>query len=415
MSIKLICFEPWQGNNIFEHDSGFGDRVTHWLSAYYLSTIIKNIQIIVQEYYWPELLLIDLPNTIPQDISSLSLSKNQLIPITFEELKSIILNEDGNFLDSSKDIYYYFNFSVLRVDELYSIFDIKNTTYNDIMHKAVSKIKLKLPVVSNFIEKEFSNSCCIHLRRGLGTFPTLKFLNEIEQFLPKETIDSYWKLFHASRLGNSKNSNEYKYYDSLLEKDTDIEEISSSTEKILYDDFLQWKPEKKLNFNWTNSYKIISDSDYFDLIDNVILIENPNQKIYISSDIPKKYYSYYYDRYPNNIIDKTYYLKQFITLHKNKLPQEKIKLKYSISILKTFENVFDLMVACHSEILVKSTSNWSHVSSMYKKKKVIYADRTVSMTKLGKWTFADYTDKIDFSDDFIYNEEDSQFDYEKRS
>lgn len=398
MSIKLICFEPWAGSNISEHDSGFGDRITYWIFAYYLSTIIKDVQIIVQEYYWPELLLIDLPNTIPQDIPSLGLSKNQLIPITFEELKNIILTEDGNFLDSSENIYYYFSFSVLCVDEIHDILEKKNVTYAHIMHTSISKIKLKLSVVSNFIEKEFSDSCCIHLRRGRGTFPTEKFLNEIEQFLPKKTIDFYWRFFHLGRLGDSKNSKKYKYYDLLLEKDTDVEKIPSFTRDNL---------KKNPDFNWVNAYKIIPDSDYFNLIDNFILRENPNQKIYISSDIPKEYYSYYYDRYPNNIMDKGYYFKKFLNLHKDKLPPEKLRKKYSISIFKTFENVFDLMAGCYSEIVVKSTSNWSAFSSIYKKKKIILADRMVSMTSLGNWIFIDDTNGFDFMDEIPYNEEDS--------
>ena len=400
MSIKLICFEPWAGSNISEHDSGFGDRITYWLFAYYLSTLIKDIQIIVQEYYWPELLLIDLPNTVSQDISSLRLSKNQLIPITFEEFKNIVLTENGNFLDFSENIYYYFSFSVLCVEELYDIFNIKNVTYNYVMHKAVSKIKLKLPVASNFIEKEFSDCCCIHLRRGRGTFPTEKFLNEIEQFLSKETIDLYWKIFHLDRLGDSKNSKQYRYYDLLLEKDTNTEEISLSA---------QWNLDKNNNYNWVNAYKIIPDSDYFNLIDNIIFAENPDQKIYISSDIPKKYYSYYYDRYPNNIMNKSYYFKKFLSFYANKISPEKLKIKYSISIFKTFENVFDLMVGCHSKIVVKSTSNWSAFFSTYKKKKVIHAGRLVSMTSLGNWIFMDYTDYadgFDFIDETLYNGED---------
>jgi hypothetical protein len=110
MSIKLICFEPWNGDNIYEHDSGFGDRVLYWITSYYLSTIIKDVQIIVEEYYWPELLLIELPNTIPQNNSLLRSSKNKLIPISFEQLKNIILTKDGSCLDSSENVYYYFTF-----------------------------------------------------------------------------------------------------------------------------------------------------------------------------------------------------------------------------------------------------------------------------------------------------------------
>jgi hypothetical protein len=381
MSIKLICFEPWQGKGISQYDSGFGDRIKFWVLAYHLSLIIEDVQIIVEEQYWPELLLIDLPNTTPQNIFSLGLSKNQLLPLTWEKVRDIILTEDNSLLNSSDDTYYYFNFSIHYIGD---IFCNQNITNNFIIHNGVSKIKLKLPIVSDFIEQEFSDCCYIHLRRGNGTFPTLKFLNEMERFLSKETVDFYWKTFHRERLGKSIRSKTYKYYDFLIDKDTDTEKKYLPTKKVAYD------------YTWVNNYKIISDSDYFNLIQTVILKENPDQKIYISSDIPKKYYSYYYDNFPNNIMDKEFYFKKFLNLYKNKLPAEKFKNQYSIPIFKIFENVFDLMVGCYSETVVKSTSNWSKISALYKKKNIIHADRILSINSLGNWIFIDH--EIDFID-----------------
>lgn len=393
MSIKLICPEPWQGRDVSEHDSGFGDRITFWILSYHLSLIVEDVQIIVEEQYWPELLLIDLPNTTPKDISSLTIKKDQVLPINFEQLKHIILTKDFSLLSHSEDTYYYFSFSIRRVSEFYDIFDKNNVTYNSIMHNAISKVRLKLPNVSNFMQQEFSDCCCIHLRRGSKTFPTLKFLSELEQFLSKESLDSYWKTFHRNMLGSSRYSSEYKYYDSLVEKDTDIGEKYLPTKKMIKD------------FDWVNNYKITPDSDYFNLIDNIILTSNPNQKIYISSDIPEKYYSYYFDKYSDNIMDKTFYFREFLSLHKDQLPLEKLKKKYSISIFRTFQNVFDFMVGCYSEIMIKSSSNWSKVSSLYRKKKIIHADKVVSMNSFGNWTFVDYG--IDFENESPYNGEDS--------
>jgi hypothetical protein len=206
----------------------------------------------------------------------------------------------------------------------------------------------------------------------------------MERFLSKETVDFYWKTFHRERLGKSIRSKTYKYYDFLIDKDTDTEKKYLPTKKVAYD------------YTWVNNYKIISDSDYFNLIQTVILKENPDQKIYISSDIPKKYYSYYYDNFPNNIMDKEFYFKKFLNLYKNKLPAEKFKNQYSIPIFKIFENVFDLMVGCYSETVVKSTSNWSKISALYKKKNIIHADRILSINSLGNWIFIDH--EIDFID-----------------
>lgn len=372
MAVKLICFEPWRGVGITKYDSGFGDRIRFWVLAYHLSTIIDDLQIIVEEKYWPELLLIDFPNTISQHISSLGLSKNQLIPISCEKVRNIILTGDTNFLNSSSNIYYYFNFSIHAIGD---IFTGLNITYEYMLHNAISKIKLNLPEASDYMQQQFSDCCCIHLRRGNGTFPTLKFLSEIKQFLPREILNSYWKTFHKERLGKSINSKEYKYYDFLIERDTDTENKNLSIENNLRD------------FNWVNEYKIVTDSDYFNLIINFILKEDPNQKIYISCDIPKQYYSYYYDNFPNNIVDETFHFKIFLKFYEGKIDSEKLGKKYSIPIDKVFENVFDLMIGCYSKIVVKSTSNWSQICSLYKKKQVIHASRITSTNSSGNWIF----------------------------
>ncbi len=104
MAVKLICFEPWRGVGITKYDSGFGDRIRFWVLAHHLSTIINDVQIIVEEKYWPELLLIDFPNTTSQDISSLKLSKNQLLPISCEKVRNIILTGDINLLNIRDEI-----------------------------------------------------------------------------------------------------------------------------------------------------------------------------------------------------------------------------------------------------------------------------------------------------------------------
>ncbi len=311
--------------------------------------------------------------------------------ISCEKVRNIILTGDINLLNSSDDTYYYFNFSIHHIGDIFGGLDI---TYNFMMHNAISKIKLNVPDASNFMQQEFSDCCCIHLRRGNGTFPTLKFLSEMERFLSKEVVDSYWKTFHKERLGNSVNSKQYKYYDFLIERDTDIEKKDLPTNTTLRD------------FNWVNEYKIITDEDYFNLIINTILKENCNQKIYISSDIPRKYYSYYYDNFPSNIIDETLYFETFLKFYENKFPPEKLEKKYSVPVSKVFENVFDLMIGCYSKTIVKSTSNWSKIASLYKRKKIIHAGRVTSVNSLGNWIFMD--GEIDFKDEFLYNQVNSK-------
>lgn len=387
MTVKLICFEPWRGKGISEYDSGFADRMRHWILAHKLSLIIKDLQIIVEEKYWPELLLLDFPNTISQDISSLLLSKDNLIPISCEEAGYIISTKDTSSINFSENIYYYFNFSMHRVNDVYNK---QNLRYDSIAYEGISKIKFKLSIVSDFIEKQFSDCCFIHLRRGNGTFPTLKFLNEMEQFLSKEIVDSYWKTFHTIRLGHSIRSEEYKYFDSLLEKDTDKKYYRIDKKYLLI------KEPISDDAGWVNYYKTTADSDYFNVIINVILKDNPDKKLYISSDIPQKYYSYYYSNFPNNVMNKTFYFQQFLNLYENRLHVKEVNKEYSIPIFKIFENVFDLMVGCHSNMIVRSNSNWGKIVSLYKKKKIIQSSKITSINSLENWTFVDQD--IDFVD-----------------
>lgn len=419
MTIKLVCFEPWRGTGITRYDSGFGDRMRFWELAYYLSTIIDNIEIIVEEEYWPELLLLDLPNTTPQNISSLGLSKNQLIPISYQEVKNIVITKNSNL---SIGNYYYFNF--LMSDIYNNIFDGTTVPYDLVIRNAVSKIKLNLSDASDYMQQQFSDYCCIHLRRGNGTFPTAKFLREIKQFLTSEIVHSYWKEFHRPRVGDSIKSKEYKYFDFMVQRDIDTKE-----KDLLYLQNLLGKSSETVfrDFNWVNEYKIIPDSDYFNLISNFILKENSHQKIYISSDIPKQYFSYYYENFPYNIIDTTLQFQIFLKFYEGKLDPKKLGKEYSIPIDKVFENVFDLMVGFHSKIIVKSTSNWSEICSLYEKKKVIHASRIESINSFGNWIFMDeypylplssvvepettslcyrptVSAEVDFKDKIIYNQ-----------
>ena len=412
MSIKLACFEPWKGIGITQYDSGFGDRMRFWVLAHYISTIIDNVEIIVEEKYWPELLLLDLPNTKAENITRRSCKKK--VPITWEEVRTIVTTKNDELLNSSSDSYYYFNFLMSDISK--NIFKGTDVPYQVVIHNAVSKIKLNLSEASDYMEQQFSDYCCIHLRRGNGTFPTIKFLRELEQFLPIEIINNYWEQFHKTRFGRSIKSKEYKFFDSMVQRDIDIKDKDSP----------EFKPFI-LDFNWVNEYRIVTDSDYFNLIIKFLLKEDPNQKICISSDIPKKYYSYYYENFPYNIVDTDIQFRIFLKFYEGKLDVKKLRKKYSIPIDKVFENVFDLMVGVHSKIIVKSTSNWSEICSLYKKKKVIYASGIESVNSLGNWIFIEeypylplsspveseqtsmpyrptVFEEIDFRDKIIYNQ-----------
>lgn len=305
----IFCLEPWNGNHK-QHDTGLGNRLIHWSAIYYISTLYDNCKIVVEEKYWPELQFLDLPNTEAANIDSEYIKSNYIL-LSSQDIRNIINGNKRNIFDNNSSPYYSDKF--ISFEER-------------IISVGISKIKFKNKKVNKFFEDNFSDFCSIHLRRGVGTNPTFGFIRDFLCHKSKKELKTY--------LG------EY------------------------YFNFGHCPP--------SNHYNIIPDSVYFSLIDEIIS-DNKSQKFYISSDIFESYYSYYFDRYPNNIKKKEEYFKEFLSFFDY---DEDINEFYNYLGVnrylwkETLTNLFDLFILSHSHtILVDSYSTWAIVASIISKKK----------------------------------------------
>lgn len=308
----IICFEPWGGTAISDKDTGLGNRLLHWASLYYISTICGNCKILVEKKYWPELQFLELPNTESCE-KNLNNIKSTSLKLSSQDIKDIIYEKNLNILDDNFDCYYSDEFICFE---------------NEITSLGISKIKFKNDNITKFFKDNFSNIFTVHLRRGLGTIPTFGFIKDFLSYKTKEDFKKYCLDYYLS---------------------------------IRYD-----PPEE---------YSIIPDRIYFSVIDEIIK-ENSNQKFYISSDIKEEYYSYYFDRYSNNIIKKEEYFHKFISLLNIQndfyLSDELNTFVGSkkFSLHSTLANLFDLFVLINSHTLVVDNySTWSIVASLIGRKK----------------------------------------------
>lgn len=302
----IFCLEPWNGNHI-QKDTGLGNRLIHWSAIYYISTLYDNCKIIVEEKYWPELQFLDLPNTEAVNIDS-EYIKSNYIPLYSQDIEDIINGDKKNIFDNNSSPYYSDKF-ICSEDRILSV--------------GISKIKFKNKRVNKFFEDNFSDFCSIHLRRGVGTNPTLGFIKDF--------------LFHKSKEELKKYLREYYF-----------------------------------NFGYcppSSHYSIIPDSVYFSLIDEIIS-NNKSQKFYISSDIPESYYSYYFDRYPNNIKKKEEYFKEFLSFFEYDDDICELYSYFGVLWKEALANLFDLFILSHSQtILVDNYSTWAIVAPIMSKKK----------------------------------------------
>jgi hypothetical protein len=98
----------------------------------------------------------------------------------------------------------------------------------------------------------------------------------------------------------------------------------------------------------------VEDKVYTDIMDSMLEI-NPNQKFYISADVPKTKLQHFYDNYNCftwDILDESQY---------------KVKQKYKKLHKYTFANVVDLMMLSNTSYIVKVlSSSWSNFAQLYK-------------------------------------------------
>lgn len=245
----IRVLEPYGGwisnylNSELRHenlDTGFGNRLFHWLNAYRISKKYNfEYKILVEKIWWPELEYIELPNTeyfhSEYSFEEYHLYKQKFIgnslPITNKMFKDFINGE--SILDDFNHWYVDFDYSMY-------------------IHP-FPKLKLKFDLKFNF-----KNILGIHIRRGNGiNFP---ILGEIY----KDEIGVYGK---------------------VSEEDLSI---------------MNWKSQFTLNKTDT---PYIPNEYYYKWID-LFLAQSEKNNIYISYDIPDEYIKPFYLKYKNRVITK---------------------------------------------------------------------------------------------------------------
>lgn len=320
-TIRIICTKS---NNV---DGSIGNSIFKWAQGYYLNYKCNfEYKIILEEEVWSELNLIDLPytETMKGDL------KENAFKIELPLLKDVFLNDNVDELKSHDHLY---------LDEWY-IFDGPSLRYIDddgeikgqiIDCGAVDPlrlIKFKNEEVENFFKEEFSDFVGIHIRRFCGV---IIGKGELET-LPKEIV--------------------YDFYRDYLR--SSIPYIQG------------WRT---LN-NEKYVHPFISDEHYYRAIEE-ILDYNINQKFYLSTDIPHKYYQYYKERY-NNIYDKYDYFEKFekiVKKHHEKIlnfdasniPNNVLE-RYGKPEYLVFANLLDIFALSNSKLIIQSfLSSWGRI------------------------------------------------------
>lgn len=308
--------------------TGFGDKLIYWAFGQYISTSVLNSELLVPNYFWPELLFLNLPNTSSIEISS-SEVRNTYKKISLNDFKILsgIKKNNDSKIEYKNIGKYYFDFSMRDISKL----KINYHQY-DHLFNGISRIKFKNEQVNQYVEKNFSDIISIHLRRGLFTNASSS------QIYLKELIDN---------LGIEKVKN---YYGD--------------------ENFIMFQKQKDAIL----SFEIPPDSFYFYLIDKIIY-KNPQQKIYISTDLPHKLIAHYIKKYPNNVVTKETYLNEFLNFFHNDLNQEK-KYNYIFPPSQVISDLLDFFVLGNSKMMISSgRSQWSFIAKKYRKKIVIDAHK----------------------------------------
>lgn len=352
----LRWLEPFGGwghhNNFFDYvipefgtDTGLCNRIFHWEVAEFINE--KNgyaYDILLQKMFWPELELLDLPHThtvkmdkfdyglyYPMEFNKLkfltvydieNMSVSMTTPITKDYIENAFFNEDYEFPKEAHSDFGYYDVKRLLNFRYNPNLAIQYPIIN-LSERPLQQIKLKYTYVQNLLEN-FTKGCVgIHIRRHNGVSVTEDDINS----LPDENRENYREYI------------------------------------------------KKVN-SIHNAYKFVRDDVYFDIIDSILEI-NPNQKFYISSDLPKNLLAQYYNKYHNNLLDNKEIIK--------KINEFLVDNNHDVYRLKTYgntvENIVDLFSLSYCSFLIKSNkSTWSEFAEEYRHQPAL--DATKSLDKI---------------------------------
>lgn len=315
----------------FGMDTGFCNRILHWEIAYYLNE--KNnfqYRILLQDMYWPELEILELPYTSQVRIDKYSFGlnypmeynclkfmtvfdiKNMKVsmtePILKNDIESMFLSQDFNLPDHVHSNFGYD--SLLRLINLENNPNLENHLFTyDLKDRPLRKINIKYSFIRTLLENFTKEVIGIHIRRYNGVYITEEDL----QTIPENIREDFKK---------------------FIEKTNSLH----------------------------NAYRYYSDDLYFNIIDNILKI-NPKQKFFISADIPRKYLQHFYDKYGDNILDNTDIIR-IVTDFLVDNNHDVYKMKTYGNVI---ENIVDLFSLSYCGLLVMSNkSTWSEFAKYHR-------------------------------------------------
>lgn len=316
----LRWVEPFGGWNKDTEDTGLCNRIFHWEVAYEIS---KNnnfdYHIILEEKYWPEYKLIELPKTKffrnvegdNYDVEKLKFiaiydtDKQEIRtaePISYGMIRRMF-GYDGCKLEQGG--HYYSNFGYRALSDLYPMSTV------EMIERPLKGIKLRYKTVEDSLRYEVRDAVGIHIRRGNG----IPYNQDDLSSLPEEVRHRYQLIKRVDR------------------------------------------------YQTDNFYSFHQDELYFNIIDNILKL-NPNQKFYISSDLSDDIMGYFYERYQGNLIDK----KMIFNIVYDYIVTAGIN-KSEIEFGNVVTNLIDLFSLSFCKFLIKvPTSTWSNFAENYTKK-----------------------------------------------
>ena len=318
------------------NDTGLCNRILHWELGYYLSSELNSkYKIVIKDIHWPEATLLHLPNTVVDYNKFIDQEHNYNDKLTDLAFKTVFDTSRGKVYSSSEinsdniDLIMKHPKILNKNNHWYSNFGYRAlANYKSIQRKdrPLRKIKLKHPFIESYIKEKTKTLVGIHIRRGNGVYLSSKDLETVPKDIRMQTLN----------------------YTTL-----DNEE---------------------------SSYDFIDDNTYFNAIDQILSI-NPDQKFYLSYDVPTELIKYFKNKYGNLIVDKFNFYSDIYSYLEN-IPD--IDVDFIEKYGNVLSNLIDLFSLSYTKfkILSMETSTWSRFSSIYTDCNYVYVREFANKTGL---------------------------------
>lgn len=306
--------EPYDGLDIKKLDNGFCNRVFHWEIGYFFNQYNNfNFDLYVEDFYWPELEFINLPNT-----HSIIKQPNQSLDEYHKLFKTILngkktIQIDKNVISNIFDKRNYkldtkFNFvSNFGYDYTWKFINF----YSNRIQRPLKNIRLRESDLENRIKKILHGYIGIHIRRGYGVM---------------------------------KNEEQAKYLNDL-------------------------NLSKSFKVDTKGPYSFFEDSKYMTII-NRIIENNKDAKFYISTDLEDKSLYHFKSQYPSHILTFGDLLQDSLI----KKYYYKFSDEQKIQMCK---NMIDIFALSYTDFIIMSDdSTWSQFASEYRSTPAIYISKS---------------------------------------